>query len=34
VLSATAIEINDGAGGTIKLMGPRVTVNDGALEVT
>jgi uncharacterized protein involved in type VI secretion and phage assembly len=33
VLTALGIEINDGAGGTIKLSGPKVTVNGGALEV-
>jgi uncharacterized protein involved in type VI secretion and phage assembly len=32
-IGATGIEIDDGLGGTIKLMGPRVTVNGGALEV-
>lgn len=33
VLNAQGIEINDGMGGTIKLVGPKVSVNDGALEV-
>ena len=33
VISATGIEINNGQGGTIKLTGPQVSVNDGALEV-
>ncbi len=32
-LTALGIEIDDGLGGTVKLQGPRVTVNDGALEV-
>jgi len=34
VMSSTGIEINSGQGGSIKLQGPKVTVNDGALEVT
>jgi len=33
VLNAMGIEINDGMGGAIKLSGPKVTINDGALEV-
>lgn len=33
-LSATGIEIDNGMGGKITLNGPRVSVNDGALEVT
>jgi len=32
-LSATGIEIDNGMGGTLKLTGPQVSVNDGALEV-
>jgi uncharacterized protein involved in type VI secretion and phage assembly len=32
-LGAMDIEITDGTGATIKLMGPKVTVNNGALEV-
>lgn len=32
-ISATGIEINDGQGGTIKLTGPKVSINDSALEV-
>jgi uncharacterized protein involved in type VI secretion and phage assembly len=34
VINTTGIEINDGQGGTIKLAGPQVSVNNGALEVT
>lgn len=34
VMSALGIEINDGQGGVIKLTGPMVQVNNGALEVT
>ena len=34
VLSATGIEIDNGQGASIKLTGPQVAVNDGALEVT
>ena len=34
VLNALGIEINNGQGGTIKLTGPQVFVNNGALEVT
>jgi len=33
-LSATSIEINDGLGGSVKLQGPKVSINDTALEVT
>lgn len=33
-LTATGIEIDNGMGGTIKLTGPQVSVNSGALEVT
>jgi uncharacterized protein involved in type VI secretion and phage assembly len=32
-LSATGVEIDNGMGGTIKLKGPQVSVNQGALEV-
>ncbi len=32
-IDATGIEINDGLGASVKLQGPRVTINDGALEV-
>ncbi|MEV8313565.1 phage baseplate assembly protein V [Streptomyces sp. NPDC059900] len=34
VLSSTGIEIDSGAGAKISLKGPKVSVNDGALEVT
>ncbi|MBE9470897.1 MAG: baseplate assembly protein [Chloroflexi bacterium] len=34
VLTATGIEIDNGQGGSIKLTGPQVSVNNGALEVT
>ena len=34
VISVAGIEINNGQGGSIKLTGPQVSVNDGALEVT
>ena len=34
VVSSTGIEINDGQGGVIKLSGPQVSINNGALEVT
>lgn len=34
VINATSIEINDGAGGSVKLMGPKVSINGTALEVT
>jgi hypothetical protein len=33
-LTTTSIEINDGAGGSVKLQGPKVSINDSALEVT
>jgi uncharacterized protein involved in type VI secretion and phage assembly len=33
-LSATSIEINDGLGGSVKLQGPKVSINGSALEVT
>lgn len=33
VINSMGIEINDGQGGTIKLTGPQVSVNNGALEV-
>lgn len=33
-LSATGIEIDNGMGGAIKLTGPQVSINNGALEVT
>ncbi|MDQ3743677.1 MAG: phage baseplate assembly protein V [Acidobacteriota bacterium] len=33
VLSSTGLEITSGQGGTIKITGPQVSVNDGALEV-
>jgi uncharacterized protein involved in type VI secretion and phage assembly len=32
-MTATGLEITNGSGGTISLQGPRVTVNNGALEV-
>jgi uncharacterized protein involved in type VI secretion and phage assembly len=32
-ISTTGIEINDGQGGTVKLTGPKVSINDSALEV-
>lgn len=34
VLNSTSIEINDGQGGVIKLTGPQVSINNGALDVT
>lgn len=34
VLSATGVEITNGQGASIKLSGPQVSVNGGALEVT
>jgi uncharacterized protein involved in type VI secretion and phage assembly len=34
VINATSIEIDDGAGGSVKLMGPKVSINGTALEVT
>ena len=33
VINALGIEINNGQGGSIKLTGPQVSVNEGALEV-
>ncbi len=33
VINVQGIEINDGIGGSIKLTGPQVSINDGALEV-
>jgi uncharacterized protein involved in type VI secretion and phage assembly len=33
-ISSDGIEITDGQNGTIQLQGPKVTVNNGALEVT
>jgi uncharacterized protein involved in type VI secretion and phage assembly len=33
-ITATGIEINNGQSGSIKLTGPKVSTNDGALEVT
>jgi len=32
-ISAVGIEISNGVGASIKLMGPKVSINDGALEV-
>jgi len=32
-ISPTDIEISTGAGGSVKLTGPQVSINDGALEV-
>ena len=32
-ISLQGIEINNGMGGVIKLMGPQVSINEGALEV-
>ena len=32
-LTSLGIEINDGQGATVKMLGPQVSVNDGALEV-
>ncbi|MDP9350891.1 MAG: phage baseplate assembly protein V [Chloroflexota bacterium] len=34
VISATGIEITTGQGGSIKLTGPQVSINNGAFEVT
>lgn len=34
VLSSTGVEMTNGMGASIKLTGPQVSVNDGALEVT
>jgi uncharacterized protein involved in type VI secretion and phage assembly len=33
VMNALGIEINDGKGGSIKFTGPKVTINDGAIDV-
>jgi len=33
VMNATSIEIDNGMGGTIKMTGPQVSINSGALEV-
>jgi uncharacterized protein involved in type VI secretion and phage assembly len=33
VLSALGIEIDDGMGGKVKLTGPQVSINDGAMDV-
>jgi len=33
VLSATGLEIDNGQGGSVKMTGPQVSVNSGALEV-
>jgi uncharacterized protein involved in type VI secretion and phage assembly len=33
VMNSTGIEIDNGMGGKIKMSGPQVSVNDGALEV-
>jgi uncharacterized protein involved in type VI secretion and phage assembly len=33
-ITSSGIEIDDGQGGTIKLQGPKVSINDSALEVT
>ncbi|HPE50968.1 MAG TPA: phage baseplate assembly protein V [Methanothrix soehngenii] len=33
VIDMTGIEINNGMGGSIKLNGPKVSINEGALEV-
>jgi hypothetical protein len=32
-ITALGIELNDGLGGSMKLTGPRVSINDGALDV-
>jgi len=34
VINVSGIEITDGQGGSVKLTGPQVSVNNGALEVT
>lgn len=34
VLSSQGVEITTGQGGTIKMTGPQVSINNGALEVT
>ncbi|HEX7318184.1 MAG TPA: phage baseplate assembly protein V [Pyrinomonadaceae bacterium] len=33
VMNALGIEINNGKGGTIKFTGPKVSINDGAIDV-
>ena len=33
-ITSTGIEIDNGQGASVKLTGPPVSVNDGALEVT
>jgi uncharacterized protein involved in type VI secretion and phage assembly len=33
VMNATSVEITDGQNGTIKMTGPQVSINNGALEV-
>lgn len=33
VMNATGIEIDNGLGGTIKLTGPQISINNGALEI-
>jgi uncharacterized protein involved in type VI secretion and phage assembly len=33
VMNATSVEITNGQGGTIKMTGPQVSINNGALEV-
>ena len=33
-MSSNGIEIDDGKGGTVKLSGPKVSINESALEVT
>jgi hypothetical protein len=33
-ITSSGIEINNGQGASLKLSGPQVSVNDGALEVT
>ena len=34
VLSALGVEIDNGMGGSIKLTGPQVSINNGALDIT
>jgi hypothetical protein len=34
VLSATGLEIDNGQGGSIRMQGPNISINNGALEVT
>ena len=34
VLNAQGIEINNGSGATVKLQGPKTSINGTALEVT